>query len=316
MVLERSQPSDCDCKNEFTMDDCLFAQVLTTGIPQTLSKDDADTFPLFNDTHKHVVLLPLILQEQYSAVMVFANNNTTYTDDHVTFLTNIAANISHVLQKTTVVESLVSAAINGLAKLAESRDPETGDHLTRMELYSAILAEELGRESRYQDQIDPQYVRDVFHFAPMHDIGKVGIPDSILLKPGRLGVDERKEMEKHPLIGADVLRKAEQQVEARGHHIFTVGIEIAESHHEKFDGSGYPFQLKGQDIPLSARIVTVADVFDALTSKRPYKEAWPVEKALSVMQEDAGSHFDPEIIAALHRAMPAIMGVYEKLKHV
>lgn len=264
---------------------------------------------------RSAVYMP-ILSSKHPAVMVFASKEPSYCAEHVEFLANIGATISHVLEKTVVMENLVVAAVEGLAKLAESRDPETGDHLVRMALYSALVAEELGREGSYMAQITPAYVRDVFNFAPMHDIGKVGIADSVLLKPARLDPVERKEMERHPVIGGEVLRKSEAQVQALGHSVFQVGIEIAECHHEKFDGSGYPAGLKGQDIPLSARIIAAADVFDALTSKRPYKEAWSVEDALQAMQKDAGKHFDPEVIAAMFRVLPRMMEIYDRLKHV
>lgn len=262
------------------------------------------------------VYLPLLSKANNRAIMVFASANLSYQQEHVEFLSNIAATIAHVLEKTVVTENLVASAVQGMAKLAESRDPETGDHLVRMALYSAIITEELGREGAYATKISPAYIRDVFHFAPMHDIGKVGVSDSILLKPGKLDADERKEMERHPTIGADVLRRCEAQMEILGHSMFKIGIEIAESHHEKFDGSGYPTGLAGDNIPLSARIVSAADVFDALTSKRPYKEAWTVEKALAVMQEDAGKHFDPEIISAMLRSLPRMIEIYDRLKHV
>ena len=150
----------------------------------------------------------------------------------------------------------------------------------------------------------------------MHDIGKEGIRDDILLKPGKLDEAEMKEMQRHPTIGADVLKNAEQQIESMGHSIFKVGIEIAAGHHEKYDGSDYPAQLKGEEIPLSARIVAAADVFDALTSKRPYKEAWPIEQALALMDEQTGKHFDPNVMAAMKRALPRMLVIYERLKHV
>lgn len=271
---------------------------------------------LARDGLNSAVYLPLLGQGENRAVMVFASRSEEYQQQHVEFLSNVAATMAHVLEKTVVLENLVAAAVQGLAKLAESRDPETGDHLTRMALYSALVAEELGRAGPYTANINPAYVREVFHFAPMHDIGKVGVPDHVLLKPGRLDPDERKEMERHPTVGAEVLRRCEAQVQALGHSMFQVGIEIAECHHEKFDGSGYPAGVKGQDIPLSARIVAAADVFDALTSKRPYKDAWPVEKALAVMQQDAGTHFDPDVMAAMERAMPRMLEIYQKLKHI
>jgi response regulator RpfG family c-di-GMP phosphodiesterase/HAMP domain-containing protein len=262
------------------------------------------------------VFLPLLIQGKSRAVMIFASNNQTFQQAHVEFLANIGSTITHVLEKTIVVESLVASAVEGLAKLAESRDPETGDHLLRMAHYSALIAEELGRKGPYIRNITPAYVRDVFRFAPMHDIGKVGVRDGVLLKANLLNADERKEIELHPTIGGEVLRRCEAQMEAQGHKIFQTAIEIAECHHEKFNGSGYPAGLKGQEIPLSARIVTVADVFDALTSKRPYKEAWPIDKAIAHMKKDANQHFDPAIIEAMERSLSRILEIYNQYKHV
>lgn len=264
-----------------------------------------------------VLFFPLAGEGAWSAVLAFASLQTdAYTPEHLELLGNIAAQVAHGFEKTVVTENLVVSAVTGLAKLAENRDPETGDHLVRMARYSAILAEELDREGPYAGQLPTQVVRNIFRFAPMHDIGKVGIEDSILLKPGQLDEDERREMERHPVIGGEVLRRCEQQMNAVGHSVFQVGIEIAECHHEKFDGSGYPSGLNGVDIPLSARIVAVADVFDALTSRRPYKEAWSVERALALFDKESGGHFDPDVVAAMHRALPRIMEVYERLKHV
>ena len=260
--------------------------------------------------------ISLINKAELHAYMLFATKAKHYSAEHLEFLNNIASVMSNVLEKTLVMENLVRAAVQGLAKLAESRDPETGDHLIRMAHYSMHIAEELAQEEAYKQVITPAYIRDIYHFAPMHDIGKVGVRDDILLKPAKLTEDETKEMQRHPTIGADVLKKAEQQVEAMGYSIFKLGIEIAAGHHEKFDGTGYPAQLKGEAIPLSARIVAAADVFDALTSKRPYKEAWPIEDALALMHEQAGKHFDPEVIAAMQRALPKMLGIYDRLKHV
>ena len=293
-----------------------------------LAVDDLDAFssdksPAFlsaklaRDGKRSALFVPLKQGGGGEAVLVFASSQVgAYTPEHVEFLTNLAAQIAQILEKTIVMEGLIVAAVEGLAKLAESRDPETGDHLVRMSLYSAILAEELGKDGVHRERITPAYVRDVFRFAPMHDIGKVGIRDDILLKPGRLDPDERTEMERHPVIGGQVLRRSEEQMNALGHSIFQIGIEIAEGHHEKFDGSGYPDGLEGEAIPLAARIIAVADVLDALTSKRPYKEAWPMEKALETIDNDAGKHFDPAVVAALHRALPRVMEIYERLKHV
>lgn len=269
------------------------------------------------DGRRSVLFFPLTEEGHWSAVLAFASSEAdAYNRDHLELLGNIAAQIAHGFAKTVVTENLVISAVTGLAKLAENRDPETGDHLIRMARYSALIAEELGRECPHADNLSPERVRDIFRFAPMHDIGKVGIEDSILLKQGRLTAEERTAMKRHPVIGGEVLRRCEAQMNAVGHSVFQVGIEIAECHHEKFDGSGYPHGLRGEAIPLSARIVAAADVFDALTSKRPYKEAWPVEKALALFEQESGRHFDPAVVAAMQRALPRMLAVYQQLKHV
>jgi HD-GYP domain-containing protein (c-di-GMP phosphodiesterase class II) len=269
------------------------------------------------DGRRSALFFPLAGEGHWSAVLAFAvSTPQAYTRDHLELLGNIAAQVAHGFEKTVVTENLVVSAVTGLAKLAESRDPETGDHLIRMARYSALIAEELNREGPYAGQLPPERVRDIFRFAPMHDIGKVGVEDSVLLKPGRLDEVERRQMERHPVIGGEVLRRCESQMNAVGHSVFQVGIEIAECHHEKYDGSGYPQGLRGEAIPLSARIVAAADVFDALTSRRPYKEAWSVEKALALFRCESGGHFDPDVVAALLRTLPRILEVYRQLKHV
>lgn len=250
-------------------------------------------------------------------IVVFAGHDCTRDRDLVEPLLRATATLLRAqLERTLSSDALVVAAVEGLAKLAESRDPETGDHLLRMSRYSALIAEALAADPAFAGQIDARWIEDLERFAPMHDIGKVGIADRILLKPGRLTDEERAEMSLHPLIGAEVLRRCEAPMAARGRRVFQLGIEIAEAHHEKWDGSGYPKALAGADIPLSARIVALADVFDALTSRRPYKEAWSVDRALGAIRADSGRHFDPMVVAALERAMPQVLAFYERYKHV
>lgn len=266
---------------------------------------------------KSMIVFPLCISGDERALLVFATREeNAYRTSHRELLNNITSQVSHAFDRSIGMESLVVSAVEGLAKLAESRDPETGDHLVRMSLYSYILAKELYDEGIYQDEYGSSYPRYVYNFAPMHDIGKVGVEDGILLKPGKLTGEQWVEMKKHPVIGADVLRRCESQVNQAGYSMFKIGIEIAEGHHEKFDGSGYPYQKKGDEIPLSARIVALADVFDALTSRRPYKEAWPVEKALKLIDDESGKHFDPNVVKAFKSALPKIMEVYDKHKHV
>lgn len=183
-----------------------------------------------------------------------------------------------------------------LAKLAESRDPETGAHLERIREYCRVIAEHLLSHGPYVDQLDGDYVRLVYLTSPLHDIGKVGIPDHVLLKPGKLTPDEFDVMKQHSVIGWRTLDAA---VKTRPDAEFLrMARDIAGSHHEKFDGSGYPNGLKGQDIPLCGRIVALADVYDALTTKRVYKDAFSHEKSREIIMDGRGKHFDPAIVDA------------------
>lgn len=184
--------------------------------------------------------------------------------------------------------------IFALAKLADSRDNETGGHLERIREYSKILCIELSKYPRYEDEIDEVFIQSIYDTSPLHDIGKVGIPDRILLKPGRLTEEEFKIMAEHARIGGETLQAvSEAQPEAA---FLRMACQIAMTHHERWDGSGYPNGLKGEDIPLCGRIVAVADVYDALTSQRVYKPAYSHDVAVDIIQEGSGSHFDPGIV--------------------
>jgi response regulator RpfG family c-di-GMP phosphodiesterase len=174
-----------------------------------------------------------------------------------------------------------------LAKAAEYRDPETGAHILRMAHYSMLIARELGLS-----EADQQLILEA---APMHDIGKVGIADKILLKPARLTPEEFEVMKQHALFGYELLTGSSSK-------LLQAAAGIAKGHHEKFDGSGYPDGLQGEAIPIFSRIVAVADVFDALTSERPYKKAWEVEAAVDFLTHGAGSHFDPACVKAFLNA--------------
>ena len=202
----------------------------------------------------------------------------------------------NLLKSNEQLERSRISIILGLAKLAEYRDEDTGSHLERIREYSRIIAEELSNHPDYQDYITEDYIRDIFHSSILHDIGKVGIPDSILLKPGELSDDEFKIIKRHPELGGNAIQNVESKINIKS--FLNLGREIAYSHHEKWDGSGYPQGLKGTEIPLSARIVSLADVYDALTSERPYKKAFTHEKALEIIRKDRGTHFDPDIADA------------------
>jgi PAS domain S-box-containing protein len=184
--------------------------------------------------------------------------------------------------------------ILSLAKLTEYRDIETGMHLERIMRYTEILAKELTHFDDYRDYITDDYVRDLVNSCPLHDIGKVGIPDSILHKPGKLTADEFEIIKRHSTIGGDTIAEAEKRVEGRSY--LNLGKEIAYYHHERWDGRGYPMGLQGTQIPLSARIVAVADVYDALISKRPYKAPFPHARAVDIITSSAGTHFDSAVV--------------------
>ncbi len=187
-------------------------------------------------------------------------------------------------------------AIFAMSKLAESRDPETGEHLDRMREYCRILASHMQSIPKYSNTIDTDFIDNIYAASPLHDIGKVGVPDAVLIKPGKLNDSEWIIMKTHPIIGAETLREVDRQ--HPGNAFVETGIEIAEAHHEKWNGSGYPFGLAGEKIPLAARILALGDVYDALTSRRCYKEAYSPEKSKEIIVNDRNIHFDPEVVDA------------------
>lgn len=187
-------------------------------------------------------------------------------------------------------------AIFAMAKLAESRDPESGEHLERMRTYSRILTEFLANDDEFDELISENLPKLIYLTSPLHDIGKVGIPDCVLLKPGRLSDREFEIMKTHTTIGAATLDAAVRQYP--GVAYLQLARTIALAHHERFDGSGYPRGLVGRDIPLCGRIVALADVYDALTSKRVYKQAFTHDIARSIVLEESGRHFDPNMVNA------------------
>lgn len=189
-----------------------------------------------------------------------------------------------VSELKTVHEELKQAyldTINRLVLAAEYKDEDTGDHIVRMSRYSALIAEKL--------ELPAKDVQNIAYAAPMHDIGKIGTPDSILLKPGKLTNKEFDLMKTHTTIGAKILANSKAE-------ILKIAEQIALSHHEKWNGKGYPQGLAGNTIPLAARIVGLVDVFDALSSKRPYKDPYPVEVALEIIRKEQGQHFDPDVV--------------------
>ena len=189
-----------------------------------------------------------------------------------------------------------NAVIFGLAKLAESRDTDTGNHLERIAVYSTRLASALRRNPRYRRQITPQFVKLIGISASLHDIGKLGIADLVLLKPAKFEEHERLTMQHHAIMGGKCLQDIESRLGKS--NFLQMAREIAFGHHERWDGAGYPMGLGGEEIPLPARIVALADVYDALATKRVYKEAVPHRECVKIIKDGAGTHFDPAVVAA------------------
>ena len=187
--------------------------------------------------------------------------------------------------------------IQRLGRAAEYKDNETGLHVMRMSHYAQVIALAYG--------FSEQKAEDLLHAAPMHDIGKIGIADSILLKPGKLTTEEYQEMQKHPLIGAEIIGDCESD-------LLKMAKAVALYHHEKWDGTGYPFGLSGEQIPVEARIVALSDVFDALTSARPYKQAWSIEQTLQHIRAQKGQHFEPLLVDLLEQNLQQILAIKQR----
>lgn len=198
------------------------------------------------------------------------------------------------LVRTDELKKTRLQVIQRLGRASEYKDNETGLHVIRMSHYSKVIALAYGFSEQKAD--------DLFHAAPMHDIGKIGIADSIMLKPAKLTDEEFAEMKKHPLIGAEIIGECDSE-------LLTLAKSVALHHHEKWDGSGYPYGLKGEDIPIEGRIVALADVFDALTTKRPYKEAWPIDDTMNYIKQQKGIHFDPQLVDLLEQELDKILTI-------
>lgn len=221
---------------------------------------------------------------------------------------------SEVAKRTKEVSAIQNAIIIAMASLAETRDNETGNHLRRTQNYVKILAEQLQKHPKYRALLDENTIAMLHKSAPLHDIGKVGIPDHILLKPGKLTDEEFAIMKTHTSLGRDAIMVAEASLGNVKDSFLNFAREIAYSHQEKYDGSGYPQGLKGEEIPLSARIMALADVYDALISRRVYKSEMSHEEAAKIIFEGKGKHFDPLVVEAFEVLQEKFMEIAERLR--
>jgi response regulator RpfG family c-di-GMP phosphodiesterase len=213
-----------------------------------------------------------------------------------------------------LIQEVISETSNAFAGLMEEKDNETSTHILRMSRYSYIIAR------AYHENIEtlsPRFMREILWYAPLHDIGKIGTPDSILLKEGPLTEDEMSIMKEHVNIGKRVIKKMNKRLfEIISAPVMKTAVEIIAGHHEKYNGRGYPLGLSGNNIPLAGRIVSFADVFDALTSKRPYKPAYSIEEAIKIIEGPMRDSFDPLVLKSFKLCLPEITEIYNKYKEV
>lgn len=216
--------------------------------------------------------------------------------------------INEVELKSEQILRLQNGLVLVLADMVESRDKCTGDHVLKTAVYCEVILNQMKEDGIYADQLSDEFIHEVVHSAPLHDIGKIKVSDTILNKPGKLTDEEFKIMQQHTLAGGEIIDRVVGIVGEESKYL-TEAKNLATYHHEKWNGKGYPMGLSGEDIPLSARVMAVADVFDALVSRRSYKEPFPVDKAFEIIRKDAGSHFDPLIVEAF-------MNAEEKIRHI
>ncbi len=269
----------------------------------------------FSNGINSVLVVPLTIGQQVRGLLLFVSGKrSAFMDYHITFVKSIAGQISlsvqraelmkeiennsrnlekQVKERTEEIRKTQRATIFALSSIADARDSETGNHLERMRNYSVLMMQLYKYEEEHAE-ITGQFLKDIYDSSVLHDIGKVGIPDSILLKKGSLTVEEFEIMKTHTVIGYDALKKASQDLGSDS--FLNMAMDIVLYHHERWDGKGYPAGLKGEDIPLSARAVSIADVYDALTSERPYKRAFSHEETIEIMKGEAGK-FDPNLFA-------------------
>lgn len=268
---------------------------------------------LLKEGIKSNLTAPIEFNDKVVGFIFFSSSKkNVYNKYHI----NVAKRIVELLKQNIfshyAVQQIIASTTNGFVKLVEGKDNETGDHIVRVANISRLIAKKL---SEINPSITPKFIREVYLFAPLHDIGKVGIPDNILLKPGKLLKNEFELMKEHVSIGESIMKDINKSIENLiDLSLLETAIDIVSGHHEKFDGSGYPRGKKGKAIPLAGRIVAVADVFDALMSKRPYKEAFSFEESIDLIKKGSGNHFDPEIVEIFESSINEVKEIYELYK--
>nr|WP_280996294.1 HD domain-containing phosphohydrolase [Marinitoga okinawensis]CAI4093968.1 HD domain-containing c-di-GMP phosphodiesterase [Marinitoga okinawensis] len=266
---------------------------------------------LIEKGYKSSLVLPIIFgNKQIGIIFINSKKINRFDDFFVQKIRKYFEILNSKIFFTYVMQETFSIISNSFAEMTENRDFETGNHTNRVALYSHIIAKNLKN-----GQFD--FAQKVYLYAPLHDIGKIGIPDDILLKPGRLTNAEFEIMKRHPLIGEKIMLNISNKLKmlTGSKDVLDIALDIISGHHEKWDGSGYPRNLKGEKIPLAARIVAIADVFDALVSDRPYKNAFSFDDAIKIIKEGAGKHFDPDLVKIFLDNLDEIKSVYNEFSY-
>lgn len=258
------------------------------------------------------MVVPLMINDSVFGILFFSSREKgSYDEAALQIGKNISHELSAVIHKTYFTKKMLAMVTQTFARLVEERDLETGDHIGRMTEYALLIAEELVGHTDSNYVVNASFMKDMRIDAPIHDIGKVGIPDEILKKPGRLKADEFEIMKTHAKIGGDILQSMQNDLKHFNTDFYKNAREIVLYHHEKWDGTGYPEGLREFEIPLAARIVAIADVFDALVSKRVYKEPIDFELAIQMINESKGSHFDPYLVDIFLSKKDKILTIYK-----
>ena len=286
---------------------------------ENIYADDRIPHAVYRPTFvKSLAMVPVETDDPVAAIGAYWAHHHRPYDEQLRILQRIANSAAVAMTNIALLEALVAsreeavrakdAIIFAMASLAEVRDNETGNHLYRTQHYIRLLAE--AAQPHFLEDLDETTIELIFKSAPLHDLGKIGVPDKILLKPGKLDAEEFDIMRGHAELGRRAIDAAEKRLGAST--FLSVAKEIAHTHHEKWDGSGYPLGLAGDSIPLTGRLMAIVDVYDALVSKRVYKEAMPHDDAVKLIESESGRHFDPELVKIFRKVAPEFHAIHQR----
>jgi response regulator RpfG family c-di-GMP phosphodiesterase len=288
---------------------------ITADLEEALKKkpNSAALLLLNAEGIKSNMVIPLKMGDAVFGMVFFSSiEKNHFNTKHLRLAEKIINEVSGLLNRSYFTKVVFSKITNSFAELVDQKDNETGEHIMRMVKYSVAIAEAL-REKRLPGySVNRKFVLEIERNASAHDIGKVGIPDEILKKPGRLTAEEWQIMKLHAGVGADIFKSLREGLRVFDADFYKFAEEIARFHHERWDGSGYPEGLRGSAIPLSARIVALADVFDAITSKRVYKEPFSFEQSVQMIKDSAGTHLDPVLVEVFVENIEKIWEIYQE----